>query len=57
MRIDDATRDFIVNKLTELLIKNDFYEKKKQVDVYIKKSSAYKDLIRLVKKVITKEEL
>lgn len=37
MRIDDATRDFIVNKLTELLIKNDFYEKKKQVDVYIKK--------------------
>jgi len=36
---------------TELLIKNDFYEKKKQVDVYIKKSSAYKDLIRLVKKL------
>lgn len=51
MRIDEATRDFIVNKLTELLIKNDFYEKKEQVDVYIKKSSAYKDLIKLVKKL------
>lgn len=49
MRIDEDTRDFIVNKLTALLIKNDFYEKKKQVNVYIKKSSAYKDLIKLVK--------
>lgn len=49
MRIDEDTRDFIVDKLTELLIKNDFYEKKKQVNVYIKKSSAYKDLIKLVK--------
>ena len=34
--------------LTKMLIETDFYEKEKQVDVYIKKTRVYKDLIKLV---------
>lgn len=42
-------REELIEELTRLLIKTDFYEKEKQVDVYIKKSRVYKDLIKLVK--------
>ncbi len=42
-------KDFIIEKLTELLIKTDMEDKKKGKVTYVKKSRAYKDLIKLVK--------
>lgn len=44
-------REELINELTRLLIKTDFYEKEKQVDVYVKKTRIYKDLIKLVKMI------
>ena len=41
--------DYIVDKLTELLIKQDFEDKKKGKATYVKKTRAYKDLIKLIK--------
>ena len=41
--------DYIVDKLTELLIKQDFEDKKKGKPTYVKKTRAYKDLIKLIK--------
>ena len=40
-----------VYKLTELLIKTEFEEKQTGKVVYVKKSQAYKDLIKLIKEV------
>ena len=40
-----------VYKLTELLIKTEFEEKRTGKVVYVKKSQAYKDLIKLIKEV------
>lgn len=42
-------KDYIISKLTELLIKVDFYERKNNVTVYIKKKDAYRDLIKFFK--------
>lgn len=42
-------KEDLIVELTRLLIKTDFYEQEKQVDVYIKKTRVYKDLIKLVK--------
>ena len=42
-------KEYIISKLTELLIKVDFYEKENNVTIYIKKKDAYKDLIKFVK--------
>ena len=41
--------DFVIEKLTELLIELDFKEKETGEIVYVKKSRAYKDLIKLLK--------
>lgn len=41
--------DYSIDKLTELLIKQTFEDKKKNKVTYIKKTDAYKDLIKLLK--------
>lgn len=41
--------DYIINKLTELLIKQDFQDKKKGKETYVKKTTIYKDLIKFFK--------
>ena len=42
---------YAITKLTELLIKADFEDKQKGKDTYVKKSRAYKDLIKLLKDI------
>lgn len=42
-------KEEIIQKLTELLIKQDFYEKKTGNVVYVKKKQAYSDLIKFFK--------
>lgn len=44
-------KDFIIEKLTELLIKTDIEDKQKGKETYVKKTRCYKDLIKLVKEV------
>ena len=41
--------DYAIEKLTELYIKQDFTDKQKGKDTYVKKSTAYKNLIKLLK--------
>ena len=48
---NDRMKEFIIEKLTELLIKQDFIDKAKGKDTYVKKTRAYRDLIKLVKEV------
>lgn len=43
--------DYSIKKLTELLIKQTFEDKKRGYCAYIKKSDAYKDLIKLLKEI------
>lgn len=50
--MSEKQKEQIITELTRLLIQNDFYEKEKQVDVYIKKSRVYKDLIKMVKEIL-----
>ena len=45
-------KEDVIQELTRLLIKTDFYEKEKQVDVYVKKTRIYKDLIKLFKEYL-----
>lgn len=42
-------KEFVIEKLTELLIKNSFEEKKIGKKIYIRKEQCYKDLIKLIK--------
>ena len=42
-------REELIEELTRLLIKQDFYDKENNVDTYVKKTRIYKDLIKLVK--------
>lgn len=42
-------KEFIIEKLTELLIKADMEDKQKGKETYVKKTRCYKDLIKLVK--------
>ena len=44
-------KDYIIEKLTELLIKQDMEDKQKGKITYVKKTRVYKDLIKLVKEV------
>lgn len=44
-------KEFLIEKLTELLIKQDMEDKKKGKETYVKKTRAFKDLIKLVKEV------
>lgn len=43
--------DFAIGKLTELMIKQDFEDKKKKSITYVKKTQCYRDLIKLLKEV------
>lgn len=47
--LDKETKEFIIDKLTELLIKQDMIDKKKNKTTYTKKISAYRDLIKFFK--------
>ena len=42
-------KEYVIEKLTKLLIKQDFEDKKKGKETYIKKTTAYKDLIKFIK--------
>jgi len=42
-------KEYVIEKLTELLIKQDFEDKKKGKATYVKKTRAYKDLIKFIK--------
>lgn len=44
-------KDFIIEKLTELLIKQDIEDKTKGKETYVKKTRCYQDLIQLIKEV------
>lgn len=41
--------DFIIDKLNELLIKQEFIDRQKGKQTYVKKTRCYKDLIKLLK--------
>ena len=45
-------KEYIIEKLTELLIKQDIKDKQKGADTYVKKTAAYRDLIKFFKEVI-----
>lgn len=45
----EKVKEEIIEELTRLLIKTDFYEKQKGVEVYVSKKRIYKDLIKWVK--------
>lgn len=42
-------KEFIIEKLTELLILQDFKDKQKGKETYVKKTRCYKDLIKFFK--------
>jgi hypothetical protein len=44
-------KELIIDKLTALLIKTDFKEKKLQRKIYVRKTDAYKDLIKFIKEL------
>ena len=50
--MNKETKEFIISKLTELLIKQDIADKKKGSNTYVKKTSCYKDLIKFFKEVM-----
>lgn len=43
--------EYAITKLTELLIQQDIEDKKKGKATYVKKTRAYKDLIKLLKEI------
>ena len=45
MKIDDDTFEFIIEKLTKLLIEQEFEDKNKGRKTYVKKTQCYKNLI------------
>lgn len=42
-------KEDLIQELTRLLIKQDFYDKEHNVDTYVKKTRIYRDLISFVK--------
>lgn len=48
--------DYAIDVLTQLLIKQDFEDKKKNKITYVKKTQCYKDMIELIK-ILKKEEI
>ena len=42
-------KEFAIKKLTELLIKQEFEDRKKGKETFVKKTRAFKDLIELIK--------
>lgn len=51
MNINDETFDFIIERLTKLLIEQEFKDKKNGKATYIKKSDCFKNLIKLFKEM------
>lgn len=51
MKIFENQQQYALYKLTELLIKAKFEEKKTGKVIYVRKTQAYKDLINLIKEV------
>lgn len=49
--MNNEIKDYIIQKLVELLIKTDMEDKKKGKETYVKKTRCYKDLIQLIKEV------
>lgn len=43
--------DFTIEKLTELLIKQEFEDRKNKKQVYVRKTRCYRDLIKLLRSV------
>lgn len=43
--------EYAIEKLTELLIKQEFQDRDKGKATYVKKTRAYKDLIKLLKDI------
>jgi len=50
--MDEKTREYIIQKLTELYIKQNIKDKQKGTNTYVKKTRCYKDLIKFFKEVI-----
>lgn len=48
--------DYAIEKLTELLIKQEFEDRQKEKDTYVKKTQCYKDLIKLLKDLKRREQ-
>ena len=42
-------KEYVIEKLIALLIKQDFEDKRKGKATYVKKSTAYRDLIKFIK--------
>ena len=51
MKIEDDTFEFIIEKLTKLLIEQEFEDKNKGRKTYVKKTQCYKNLIKLFKQM------
>lgn len=49
--VKENIREELIEELTRLLIKQDFYDKENNVDTYVKKTRIYRDLIKLVKMI------
>ena len=49
-------KEYIITKLTELLIKTDIEEKNNKCTILIKKKDAYRDLIKLIKDLFEDDE-
>ena len=47
----EKIREELIEELTRLLIKQDFYDKEHNVDTYVKKTRIYKDLVKIVKMI------
>ena len=49
--------EYAIEKLTELLIKQEFQDREKGRATYVKKTRAYKDLIKLLRDIEKMEDL
>ena len=54
--MNEKLKDEFIKELTRLLIKTDFYEHQHNVDIYVKKTRIYKDMIKMVKELLWKEK-
>ena len=50
--MSEEVKNEIIDKLTELLIKQDFIDRQKGKDTYVKKTRIYKDLIKWFKEEV-----
>ena len=50
--MNEKLKDGFIKELTRLLIKTDFYEHQHNVDIYVKKTRIYRDMIKMVKELL-----